>query len=72
MRMAGYAVSQRIRNRAEEIFGWCKTVGRLARTRLVGRLARTRLVGRWKIAQEVLLTLSAYHLVRFVRLEAQP
>jgi transposase len=61
-RLAGYAVSQRIRKRIEEIFGWCKTVGRLARTRLVGR---------WKIAQEVLVTLSAYNLVRLVTLEAR-
>jgi hypothetical protein len=61
-RLASYAVSQRIRKRVEEIFGWCKTVGRLARTRLVGR---------WKITQEVLLTLSAYNLVRLVTLEAR-
>ena len=63
MQQARYAISQRIRKRIEEIFGWCKTVGRLARTRLVGR---------WKIAQEVLLTMSAYNLVRLVRLEARP
>jgi len=62
MRQARYRVSQRIRQRVEEIFGWCKTVGRLARTRFVGR---------WKIAQEVLLTLSAYNLVRLVRLETR-
>jgi len=61
MRQMRYRVSQRVRKRVEEIFGWCKTVGRLARTRLVGR---------WKIAQEVLLTVSAYNLVRLARLEA--
>jgi transposase len=61
MRQARYRVSQRLRKRVEEIFGWCKTVGRLARTRFVGR---------WKIAQEVLVTVSAYNLVRLVRLEA--
>lgn len=60
MQQARYRVSQRIRKRVEEIFGWCKTVGRLARTRFVGR---------WKISQEVLVTLSAYNLVRLVRLE---
>ncbi len=60
MRTARYRVSQRLRKRVEEIFGWCKTVGRLARTRFVGR---------WKIAQEVLVTVSAYNLVRLVRLE---
>jgi transposase len=62
MRQARYRVSQRIRKRVEEIFGWCKTVGRLARTRFVGR---------WKIAQEVLVTVSAYNLVRLVRLETR-
>ena len=35
-RHAGYAVSQRIRKRIEEAFGWIKTVGRLARTKLRG------------------------------------
>lgn len=63
MRQVRYAISQRIRKRIEEIFGWCKTVGRLARTRFVGQ---------WKIAQEVLLTVSAYNLVRLTRLEARP
>ena len=61
MRTARYRLSQRLRKRVEEIFGWCKTVGRLARTRFVGR---------WKIAQEVLVTFSAYNLVRLARLEA--
>ncbi len=55
--------SQRIRKRIEEIFGWCKTVGRLARTRFVGR---------WKMTQEVLVTLSAYNLVRLTTREARP
>lgn len=36
----------------------------VSRTDPEARLARTRLVGRWKIAQEVLLTLSAYNWVR--------
>ncbi len=63
MKQVRYAISQRVRKRIEEVFGWCKTVGRVARTRLVGR---------WKITQEVLLTLSAYNLVRLVRLEARP
>jgi len=63
MQQVRSAISQRVRKRIEEIFGWCKTVGRLARTRLIGR---------WKITQEVLLTVSAYNLVRLVRLEARP
>jgi hypothetical protein len=33
-RHAGYAVSQRIRKRIEEVFGWGKTVGPLAQTML--------------------------------------
>jgi transposase len=32
----GYAVSQRIRKRVEEIFGWMKTVGNFRKTRYVG------------------------------------
>jgi transposase len=60
MRNLGYQISQRIRKRAEEIFGWCKTIGQMARTRLVGR---------WKIAQEMLITVSAYNLLRLARLE---
>jgi hypothetical protein len=35
-RHAGYAVSQRIRKRIEEVFGWGKTVGLLAQTMLRG------------------------------------
>jgi transposase len=36
-RHSGYAVSQRLRMRVEEIFGWGKTVGGLRRTRFKGR-----------------------------------
>jgi transposase len=60
MRTSGYQRSQRIRKRVEEIFGWCKTVGMLARARVVGR---------WKIAQEMLITGAAYNLLRLARLE---
>jgi len=35
-RHGGYAVSQRIRKRVEEIFGWMKTVGGFRRTRYGG------------------------------------
>ena len=59
MKTKGYAVSQRLRKRVEEIFGWMKTVGDLARTRFVGR---------WKILQEMLVTGAAYNLLRLVRL----
>jgi transposase len=56
----GYQISQRIRKRAEEIIGWMKTVGGLARARFVGR---------WKIEQQMLVTASAYNLLRIARLE---
>ena len=58
-RHAGYAVSQRIRKRVEEIFGWMKTVGGFRRTRFLG-LERTGLAG--------YLVAAAYNLVRITRL----
>jgi transposase len=59
-RHPGDAVSQRIRKRVEEIFGWMKTVGGFRRTRY-RTLARTRLAG--------YLVATAYNLVRLSRLE---
>jgi transposase len=41
-RPAGYQISQRIRKRVEEIFGWTKTIGNFRRTRYRG-LLRTEL-----------------------------
>jgi transposase len=58
-RHPGYTVSQRIRKRVEEIFGWMKTVGGFRRTRYRG-LAVTRLAG--------YLVATAYNLVRLSRL----
>lgn len=58
-RTVGYALSQRIRKRVEEIIGWCKTVGGLARSRFVGR---------WKLKQQAFITAAAYNLVRMARL----
>jgi transposase len=60
-RHVGYVISQRIRTRVEEIFGWMKTVGGFRRTRYRG-LARTQLAG--------YLVATAYNLVRLVRLTA--
>ncbi len=58
-RHPGYAVSQRIRKRVEEIFGWAKTVGGMAKVKLRG----TARVGfRW------LLSLAGYNLLRMGRL----
>jgi transposase len=55
----GYAVSQRVRKRVEEVFGWMKTVGGLRRSRYRG-LART---GLWAY-----VVASAYNLIRLARL----
>jgi transposase len=63
MKTKGYAISQWVRKRVEEIIGWMKTIGGLARTRFVGR---------WKIAQEALITGAAYNLLRMARLETAP
>ena len=60
MKTAAYSISQRIRKRVEEIYGWCKTVAHLARVRLVGR---------WKILQEAQITAAAYNLVRMAKLK---
>jgi len=59
-RQPGYAVSQRIRKRVEEIFGWMKTVGGFRRTRYRGR-DRTGLAG--------YLVATAYNLARLSRLD---
>ena len=58
----GYAVSQRLRKRVEEIFGWVKTVGGGRKLRYVG-LARNRL---WAG-----ITAAGYNLVRMVKIERQ-
>ena len=58
-RHAGYAISQRIRKRVEEIFGWIKTTGGFRRTRYVG-LDKTQMAG--------YLVASAYNLIRMVPL----
>jgi IS5 family transposase len=59
-RHPGYALSQRIRKRVEEIFGWMKTVGGFRRTRYRG-LARTGMAG--------YLIGAAYNLVRLATLD---
>lgn len=55
-----YAISQRVRKRIEEIFGWMKTIGGLRKTRHKGR-ARTQL------AAEIVGT--AYNLLRIAKLK---
>jgi transposase len=58
-RHPGYVISQRIRKRVEEIFGWCKTVGGLRRTRYRGQ-RRTQMAA--------YLVGAAYNLLRISRL----
>ena len=62
-RHPGYAVSQRIRKRVEEIFGWLKTVANFRRTRFNGR-QRTSLASYFVGA--------AYNLLRMAKLLAPP
>jgi len=57
----GYKVSQRLRKRVEEIFGWIKTVGGGRKLRFIG-IARNQL---WAE-----MTATAYNIVRIVRLES--
>jgi transposase len=58
-RPAGYEISQRVRKRVEEIFGWCKTVGNFRKTRFKGR-ARNQMAAYFVGA--------AYNLLRIARL----
>jgi transposase len=56
---AGYAISQRVRKRVEEIFGWIKTVGGFRKTRYVG-------LGANQVAAHVLAV--AFNLLRMAKL----
>jgi transposase len=58
-RHRGYEISQRIRKKVEEIFGWMKTIGGFRRTRVKGEI-RTQLAG-WFVA-------AAYNLLRIAKL----
>ncbi|MFH1807686.1 MAG: IS5 family transposase [Pseudomonadota bacterium] len=62
-RHVGYAISQRMRKRVEEIFGWAKTTGGLRKTRFRG-VARTGLYA--------FIVGAAYNLVRMIKLLAPP
>jgi len=62
-RHSGYAVSQRIRKRVEEIFAWTKTVACFRKTRFKGQL-RTQLAAH--------LVAAAYNLLRIAKLMAAP
>jgi len=60
-RHAGYAVSQKLRKRVEEIFGWEKTVGGLRKLRYRGLE---------KVAYTFTFTAAVYNLVRLAKLDA--
>lgn len=60
---AGFAVSQRVRKRVEEIFGWMKTVGGFRKTRYVG-------IGANQIAAYMIG--AAYNLLRIAKLWPNP
>jgi hypothetical protein len=59
MRNAGYELSQRIRKRAEQILGWGKTFGGLARTRFIGHE---------RIENGALIVGAAYNIIRMTKL----
>lgn len=54
-RHEGYKASLKVRKRIEEAFGWMKTVGGLAKTKLIGQA---------KLAGQALMCFAAYNLVR--------
>ena len=54
-RHEGYRTSLKVRKRIEEAFGWIKTVGGLAKTKLIGHA---------KLAGQALLCFATYNLVR--------
>jgi len=62
-RHPGYAVSQRIRKRVEEAFGWAKTVAGLRKMRHCGLP---------KVGWQFTLAMAAYNLVRLPKLLTEP
>ena len=59
LRHAGYAVSQRIRKRIEEVFGWVKKPGGLAKAKVRGTP---------KVEAAFTFTVTAYNLIRIPKL----
>lgn len=60
-RHAGYSISLRIRKRIEEVFGWGKTVGPIAKTMLRGAS---------RVGAQFTFTLAGYNLARLPKLLA--
>jgi transposase len=63
LRHAGYGISQRIRKRIEEVFGWIKKPGGFAKAKVRGRP---------KVEAVFTLTVIAYNLIRIPKLLATP
>lgn len=61
LRHAGYAISQRCRKRIEEVFGWVKKPGGLAKVKLRGKA---------KVEAVFTFTVAAYNLIRIPKLMA--
>jgi Transposase DDE domain len=61
MRHTGYVISQKKRKLIEEVFGWAKTVGTIAKTLFRGTA---------RVAASFKLNLAAYNLVRLPKLLA--
>ena len=62
-RHPGYATSQRVRKRIEEIFGWWKTVGGLRKTRYRGTA---------RVTLHTYLVATAHNLLRLAKLLPAP
>ena len=60
-RHPGYAISQRVRKRIEEAFGWAKSIAGLAKTKLRGTK---------RVAFKFTFTMAAYNLIRMPKLLA--
>ncbi len=61
-RHAGYEISQRIRKRIEEIFGWGKAIGPMRKTKFRGKD---------RVGFQMLLTLTGYNLIRMRNILAE-
>lgn len=59
-RTRGFQISQRVRKRIEEIFGWLKEVATLRKTRFVGR---------WKTQMYAFASAAAFNFLRLANLE---
>jgi transposase len=56
----GYSISQRVRKKVEECFGWLKTIAEMDRSRWAQR---------WKLKQQFELSAAAYNLLRLRKLK---